>query len=43
MAPFALSDGGRAVALRVLDRRPASPASEGDYYSESLRLLTALR
>ena len=43
VAPFALSDGGRAVALRVLDRGPASPASEGDYYSESLRLLTALR
>lgn len=43
VAPFALSDGGKAIASQVLNRRPAGPGSEGDYYSESLRLLTELR
>lgn len=42
VAPYAASDGMKAVAARVLGRPAPRPAAEGDYYSESLRLLAAL-
>lgn len=42
MAPYAASDGVKAVAFSVLDRKPSTPQSTEDYYSESLRLLTNL-
>ena len=42
VAPYAASDGVKAVAYSVLDRKPSTPQSTEDYYSESLRLLTNL-
>lgn len=42
VAPYPASDGAKAIANRVLSRPAVRPASQGDYYSESLRLLAAL-
>lgn len=42
VAPYPASDGVKAIAFAVLDRRPAAIQSADDYYSESLRLLTEL-
>lgn len=43
VAPYPASDGLKAIAFAVLDRRPAAiQSTANDYYSESLRLLTEL-
>lgn len=42
VAPYAASDGVKAIANRVLSRPAERPTTQGDYYSESLRLLAAL-
>lgn len=42
VAPYTASDGVKAIALSTLDRKPSTPQSTEDYYSETLRLLTNL-
>lgn len=41
-APYAASDGVKAIAFALLNRNPKATLSTDDYYSESLRLLTDL-